>query len=35
MEYPNCKKPNPGGLVYCLECGKPLLISPDNPAGIE
>jgi hypothetical protein len=22
-------------LVYCLECGKLLFISPDNPAGIE
>ena len=35
MECPNCNKPNPGGVVYCKECGTPLLIAPDNPAGIE
>jgi formylglycine-generating enzyme required for sulfatase activity len=35
MECPNCNKPNSGGVVFCRECGKPLLIAPDNPAGIE
>ncbi len=35
MECSNCHKPNPGGLVYCKECGKSLFISSDNPAGIE
>lgn len=35
MLCPHCSKPNPGGLVHCRECGKPLLIARDNPAGIE
>ena len=35
MECPNCNKPNPGGVAYCMECGKPLLITLDNPTGIE
>lgn len=35
MECPNCHKSNPGGVVYCKECEKPLLIARDNPAGIE
>jgi formylglycine-generating enzyme required for sulfatase activity len=35
MECPNCNKPNPGGVVYCKECGKTMLIASDNPAGIE
>ena len=35
MNCPNCNKSNPGGLVYCIDCKNPLLISSNNPAGIE
>ena len=35
MKCPNCSQINPGGVVQCRACGKPLLIAPDNPAGIE
>ena len=35
MICPNCNRPNTGGMVYCIECKNPLLISSNNPAGIE
>jgi len=30
-----CQKENPGGLPHCKFCGAPLLVSEENPAGIE
>ena len=35
MNCPHCNTENPGGLIYCKECKKPMLVSEDNPAGIE
>ena len=35
MKCPNCSQTNLGGVVRCRACGKPLLIAPDNPGGIE
>ena len=30
-----CQKDNPGGLPYCTFCGSPLLVTEENPAGLE